>query len=307
MIHIDRYQSKQHDELVNFLNNNWEFDTISSEVLTEKMEGDPNWNPALTLIAHNKGALRGFAMGVIRDIRGTRYGYIKLMAVDKAFRRLKIATNLYQCIEEEFKKLNVQIVRLGDVPLNYFMPGIDPHYTPAVCMALKLGFTQFGEAVNMCVDVQKYTWDTVNEEKALVEQNIEIRRAQTADLQAILKFTSVEWALWENEIRVAMADNPPSVHIALMNGEVKAFSAHNANNKGTGWFGPMGTHTDLRGKGVGNILLKRCLKDMRTQGYKHCTIPWVAPIAFYSHYADASISRLFWRFEKELTSSNTPT
>jgi GNAT superfamily N-acetyltransferase len=33
-----------------------------------------------------------------------------------------------------------------------------------------------------------------------------------------------------------------------------------------GWFGPMGTHPDLRGLGIGSILLKRCLKDMKRNG-----------------------------------------
>ena len=77
-------------------------------------------------------------------------------------------------------------------------------------------------------------------------------------------------------------------------------SDHNTNNFGTGWFGPMGTHPDLRGMGIGEILLKRCLQDMKEEGLEYSTIPWVAPIAFYSHYCYAMIERVFWRFEKSL-------
>jgi len=62
-----------------------------------------------------------------------------------------------------------------------------------------------------------------------------------------------------------MTDNPPSVHIALNNGNLRAFSVHNGNNKEAGWFGPMGTHPDIRGIGVGKVLLKRRLLDMLNQ------------------------------------------
>jgi mycothiol synthase len=97
---------------------------------------------------------------------------------------------------------------------------------------------------------------------------------------------------------VALGNHPVSVHVAVVDGIVKAFSAHSANNTGTGWFGPMGTHPDLRGKGVGSILLKRCLEDLKHAGHSQAIIPWVGPIAFYSHFCGAVVDRVFWRYEK---------
>jgi mycothiol synthase len=79
-----------------------------------------------------------------------------------------------------------------------------------------------------------------------------------------------------------------------------AFSAHEGNNKGTGWFGPMGTSAELREKGAGSILLKKCLKDMKEMGFVKAIIPWVGPIPFYMHHVNSKVERVFWRYEKIL-------
>ena len=77
-----------------------------------------------------------------------------------------------------------------------------------------------------------------------------------------------------------------------------AFSAYETNNKGTGWFGPMGTTEKARGKGVGGILLKRCINDLKKSGFEKAIIPWVGPIPFYMHYINSPVKRIFWRYEK---------
>jgi len=297
---FSQYKPQELAELTSFLDRNWELDTINESLLEEKLNGDPGWDPQLTFLCRKEESITGFMQGVIRDIQGTRYGYIKLMAVEKAYRRQGIARAMYMKLEKAFHKLNVEIVRIYDVPLNYWMPGIDPGYTPAICFAQNMGFEQFGESFNMKVDLQDSDWETIEQEEELKSEKVIVKRADAADKQGILKFISEEWILWSNEVEVALKDNPPSMHIALLDGKIKAFSAHNANNKGTGWFGPMGTHPDMRGKGIGAILLKRCLKDMKQQGLKHSIIPWVGPLSFYAHFANATVDRVFWRFEKKL-------
>lgn len=287
-------------QLTAFLNHAWEFDSITADLLNEKLYGDPNWQPELALVMHDENQIIGFMQGVVRDIRGIRYGYIKLMGVAQKYRRKGIASTLYNKLESAFKDLAVEVIRIYDAPLNYWMPGIDPKYTPALCWALRKGFKRFGDTANLKVDLYNQNWDTSLQEKKLASEGIEVRRAKADDKQAVLDFIQDEWALWGNEVKMTFKDTPPSIHIALVNGQVKAFSAHNGNNKGTGWFGPMGTHPDLRGKGMGAILLKRCLNDMKDMGLKHSVIPWVGPIDFYGWHANAIVERIFWRFEKTL-------
>ena len=181
------------------------------------------------------------------------------------------------------------------------MPGIDPRYTPAICFAQKMGFEHCGDAINMKVDLTVADWNVSVQLAQFKSNGISISRAIEADKATLFEFIKDEWALWQYELEMAFRSNPIAIYIARYEGSIKAFSAYNGNNLGTGWFGPMGTHADLRGKGVGSVLLYLCLNDMKKLGHKSCTIPWVAPISFYAHYAQAEIDRVFWRFEKKIS------
>ena len=286
--------------LAAFLDRNWDYDRMDETLLREKLFDDPLADPELCLTAYSGNMIVGFLYAVRRTVRGQEFGYVKLMAVDEARRRQMIGSALYRQAEKLLVKKGATHIRWYDVPLNYFMPGIDPRYTAAFCFALKHGFKQFGEAINMVCDLEGQDFSTQDVEDAIAAEGIEVRRATHDDRQTLKKLLDAEWELWNNEVSMAMRDTPPSVHIAFKKGELKAFSVHNGNNKGTGWFGPMGTHPDMRGLGIGTILLKRCLNDMQQEGHKKAIIPWVAPIAFYSHFVNARINRVFWRMEKEV-------
>ncbi len=281
-----------------FLQHNLIYDTLPTSLLEEKLTADPFADPDLCFTSYENWNITGFIFCVRRSVRGKEYGYIKLMAVEKQARRNKTGTKLFREAEKELIRKGAKIIRWGDSPFNYFMPGIDPRYTAAYCFATKMGFRKFDEAINMFVDLKSSSWETMKEEERLAKLDIQVRRALHDDWDGIDELLSNEWDLWKHEVNVAMRDNPPSVHIALKNNKTLAFSVHNGNNRGTGWFGPMGTHPDLRGTGIGAVLLKRCLSDMRKQGHQYATIPWVGPVSFYAHHVGAVIERVFWRMEK---------
>jgi len=301
MINIRTYKPEDFEAILALLQDNLLYDQISREVLHEKIYNDPFPETAGIYVADVNHKPVAFMMGVLRKIRGDQFGYIKLMAVDSQYRRKGIAFRLYQHLETFLRNAGCNFLRIMDVPMNYFMPGIDPRYTAAVCFAEKSGFTRFAESCNMTVDLKISEWDTADEENQLRNDNIDIRRAKKEDREEILNFLKSEWELWQYEVTMAMKTAPGCVFIARQNGKVKAFAAYNGNNIGTGWFGPMGTHPDMRGKGIGRILLYRCLKDMKDAGLAESTIPWVAPVCFYAHYAHAQVTRTFWRYQKILT------
>lgn len=298
MVNYRTYRDSDFEQVLLLLNNNKKFDHLSKNLLHEKLYQDPGWDVETTLVAEDNGNIIGFLQGVTRMIRDEKYGYIKLIAVDESRHREGIGSKLYNKLEALFKASGFYRIRIYDVPLNYFMPGVDPRYTPAVCFALKHGFKHTGDACNMQVDLLSKNWELQEDIDKLKKQHIEICRAEERDKEELFNFISQEWALWQNELEMAFKTDPVSIFVARLNGEIKAFSAYNGNNVGTGWFGPMGTHADLRGKGMGSVLLYLCLNDLKAAGFTKATIPWVAPIGFYSHYANAEIDRVFWRFEK---------
>ena len=297
---IRTYQPEDFTAVLELFRQHMEYDAMTAELLHEKFFDDPNWLPEACFGAWENDQLLGFVQGTLRDIRGTRYGYVKLMAVHGEHRRKGIARALYARLEDFMRYREADVMRLYDVPLNYFQPGIDPRYTSAVCAAERLGFKRNGDTLNMLVSLQDQSWDVSSEIEQLRADGITVARATVEEREEVLDFLQGNWVLWRKELSMAYRTNPISVHIARLNGEVKAFSAFNGNNQFTGWFGPMLTHDDLRGKGIGAVLLKLCLQDMKDAGYSHSIIPWVGPIAFYAHYANAYIDRVFWRYEKKL-------
>ncbi len=297
---IRKYRDEDFDKVLGLLRDALVHDTITPEILKEKIHEDPNFDPKMALVAGEDGEVSGFMLGVTRDVRGERIGYLKLMAVAPDQRKKGVARSLYEKMEALFRKAGVQKVRIFDVPLNYFQPGIDPRYTEALCFAWRMGFERFDDTSNLIVDLGRSDWETSDKEEKLAQEGIHIRRATEEDRVELLRFIEDEFALWRHEVSMSFQRDPIAVHIAEVNDTIRGFSAYNGNNVGTGWFGPMGTSGSLRGKGIGEVLLKRCLCDLKDEGNKKAIIPWVGPIAFYAHHAGARVDRVFWRFEKPL-------
>lgn len=287
--------------LLKFWNDNVCYDLMPDFLLYEKTFGDPDFNPEMTLIAFENEKIIAFMQGLVRQIEpNMKRGWIKLLATDANHRRQGLATWLLKTIEEQMKSHSVTTLRLMDSNPNYFQPGIDPRYTEAIAFAERNEFKRFADTANLEVDLKHQHFDTSLEEQQLASENNFIRRAKKSDWPLVEDLIVNHFKAWLPEIQTTYNNDPISLHIAEFKGRIEAFSAYDANNLNTGWFGPMGTTPILRGKGIGGILLKRCLDDMKSQGHKISIIPWVGPIPFYLHYANARLTRVFWRYEKKL-------
>ena len=290
--------------LLEFWNRNVQRDPMPAHILLEKTFGDSNFNPDMTLLEVENENIMAFMQGLIRQVDlNLKRGYIKLFATDVTKRRQGLATRLFKNIEAQMKSQGVPTIRLLDSNPNYFQPGIDPRYTEAIAFAERNGFKRFADTSNLEVDLKNQDFDTSADEQQLAGENIFIRRATPADWQLVEHLIVNQFKAWLPEIQTTYNNNPISLHIAEYNGKIEAFSAYDSNNLNTGWFGPMGTNPILRGKGIGGILLKRCLADMKKQGHNVSIIPWVGPIPFYLHYANAKLTRVFWRYEKSVGES----
>ncbi len=101
---------------------------------------------------------------------------------------------------------------------------------------------------------------------------------------------------WRAEGGEAYRNRPVSQFVAHLAGQVCGFGVHSVS--GPGEFGPLLTANGLRGRGIGQVLLKRCLADLQRQGYRRAEIVWAGPISFYARAVQARIGRVFWEWKK---------
>lgn len=289
------------EPLLRMWNASARYDPMTPELFREKTWDDEDFESETALVSEENGEITGFMAGMIRDAGDGPLGVIKLAAVSVSHRRNGLGSRLLHAVEQRLASEGAGIVRVCESPPNYLTPGVDCRYSSAPYFFEKHGYERRGEACNMTVDLEDRTFPTGDEERALRAQGLEVRRASTDDAPAVMRLLDCHWPSWKGEIGKSLHNSPPTLHIALREKEVVAFAAWDANNFGTGWFGPMGTAPEMRRKGIGHVLLFRCLSDIVASGQPVATIPWVDPVGFYEQCASAAVSRIFHRYEKVLS------
>ncbi|MFH0979935.1 MAG: GNAT family N-acetyltransferase [Planctomycetota bacterium] len=273
------------------------FDSFSVDLLAEKLFRVPR--PDQEEYRVYLAELEGTPVGMMQTIwrAAETKGWLGLFAVSPGQRRRRIAATLLQQVKQDWRGAGVSRVEVLAIPGNYFTPGLDPRYTEAVCFLEQSGFERFKDGVNLTARLDR-PFETGAEERRLVEIGVEVRRARHGDVPLLDIFFGEHFGPdWRLEAELAMANDPPALHLGLREGRVVAFSAHSTQNREWGFFGPMGTAPPARGLGIGRVLLWRCLNDLRHAGHRTAVIPWVGPIAFYSHHAGCRVSRVFWRYQ----------
>jgi len=287
---------------------------LSDVLFDEKVWEDPDIADGMRVAAINSsGRLTGFGIGVPRGTT-PQCGAIKLLAVDARDRHAGVGSAIMASLVESLRLGGCNRIRLGESPPNYLQAGVDSDDEGARLFFESLGFASFGKAHDMLCSLKPLDLDTTGDERRLAAQGIRIRRAGersgTSELAAIdgqgdtraLSAIGELWSAWLPEVNAALALSPPAVHLAeTFDGVFAGFAAHSANNRSVGWFGPMGTDPRYRGLGIGTILLRRCLRDLREAGFETATIPWVGPVEFYERSVGARTRRSYLRYELIIT------
>jgi len=274
------------------------YDHFTWTEFQRKTVGDPGYRPDMFLGAYEGAALIGAMVGVFRGGPGNARCNLKIYGVLAQHRLQGIGSALLARLQETARQAGASSMEVPGGFL-YFFPGLDPRYTPAVAFLLRRGFERTGETFNMWADLTAHSWDTAAEEERLKAEGIAVRRVREEDREALGQFMLREFSqVWLMETSLAYANEPATCHVALVHDRIEAFAASQVC--GEGWFGPMGTSSALRGKGIGRVLMYRCFRDLRDLGYGGAVIPWVGPPDFYAKFALAHIDRVFWQFRRAL-------
>lgn len=300
MIHIREATPADLPALFTLASTALTYDSFSSDLLAQKLffNPHPEQDEYTTLIAEVKHRPVGMMQHVVR--RSEEKAWLGIFAVETARRRQSIASQLYKAVSASWSERRVRTADVMTLPTNYLVPGVDPRYTPACCFVESLGFVQRAAKANMRAYLDD-DFNTLREEDQLRRLGFEFRRAEHRDMNIMERFFAKNFGEgWLAEVRLAMRQQPPSVHVAVVGAEVIAFAAHSTMNQEWGNFGPMGTADEARGLGLGEILLRRCMADLQAAGHKTAVIPWIGPYGFYSRLLNCHIDRVFWQYRLEL-------
>lgn len=253
--------------------------------------------PGIGFVATADGELAGVVLGSSSH-RDDSIGHIDLIAVRPAARRQGIGRALLVRAEGALAGRGaVEVLLAGNAPY-YAWPGIDVRYTPAVCAATALGYEQDRTAWNMTADLTNLRATEAAEER-LAASGVTVRRAEPGDVPALIAFARANFSDgWAGEVSDSVGRPGAGCHIALRDAEVLGFAAYGSSRPS--WFGPMGTAPAAQGLGIGGVLLRRCLRDLREAGYEQAQIGWVGPVPFYASAVGARIERVFFLYRKQL-------
>jgi mycothiol synthase len=183
---------------------------------------------------------------------------------------------------------------------NYFTPGVVMTDTPAIDFFTKRGFRETAKTYNMVAELgvgsgewgvgeKNRTPPTASLPLPTPQSPLPIRvTAQTRE--RVLTFIENEFGrIWQFEASNA-GDNLFYVEV---DGNIAGFAAHDANNRGLGFFGPTGVARAHRGRGLGAALLRASLADLHRLGYERAIIPWTDALEFYRKACGATVAAQF--------------
>lgn len=270
--------------------------------------------PEYALVAEAGGEVVGFLLGSLGPAPkdppagsfAERRGHVNLLAVRADVRRRGIGSALLAAMEGRLLAAGANVLMIGGATPVFAWPGVDVRYTAASCLFESRGYAPSRHGVNMTVELEtaeaKGLLATDEDEKRLAAEAITVRRLVESDREPITPWLTAWGGTWVREALSTLGKKDAATYVAVLrdgtaDAEYVGFASHGVNR--AGWFGPMGTGGELRKLGIGRVLLRRCLADLRAEGHATADICWVGPVAFYARTVDAYVERVFWLYRKE--------
>lgn len=254
------------------------------------------------VVAESQGDIIGACYGSLgTGPRGRLSGHVDLLAVAPRASGHGAGLMLLAGIEELLAERGAADVVLAGNPPVYLWPGIDARYTAMTCLAAHAGFERYADAVDMVVDLQAADLDCAPDTDRLAAAGLTVRRASSTESERLVDWLRAgPWgsSSWPDEAAATLARQPAGCHVACRGEGYVGFACHGSVRRG--WFGPMGTIEPERRHGIGSLLLRYCLYDMKAAGLQVARIGWVGPVGFYTRSVGARVERVYWQYRKAL-------
>ena len=281
-ITIRPYRGGDEANIVSLWNRVLTHDLLDAPTFYQKFLLDPNFDPNGTLVAADHDHVIGFIQAMLRKVPlGSDLepdtGWITALAVDPAYRRRGVASQLLGRAEGWLKENGHHHVEFSSYAPSYVVPGIDEAgYPGATAFFAAQGY----RTLYPCVAMDRSLVDYVMPDD--VRQLVARRESEGVTFEAItppyyvplLQFCEREfYGDWTRAIREALIRNvPPSqIRICREATTILGFTVFGAYDRSFDRFGPFGVAESQRGRGLGKALLHLTLQEQQRQ---HCHASW---------------------------------
>ncbi len=316
---IRPYTGADESALIELWNAAMSCDRINPAVFRSRVLLDLNFHPGGLLLAEQDGALVGFILSIMRQVPQfldgiePERGWITAFGVHPAYRRAGIGRALFDAALERMAAMGRQEVYISPYTPNYFLPGVDTGAYPEAMEFLKAtGWKMISEPISMHAETTRFQVpvEVIERERALAEEGTHIRPVGSADLPDLMAFIARhfgwDWVRFAQETLLELF-GPGSDQIcflvATQNEHIVGYCQQRRER-----FGPFGVDPALRGKGLGRVLLFRCLEDMLAKGFHSAWFLWTgADAARLYSLAGFRQVRQFAVFKKDITAKTRRT
>ena len=229
-------------------------------------------------------------LGVVATVRRGGAGFIRLLAVHPARRRLGVGSALLAAAEADLDGCSHAVVG-SDAP-DYLFPGVCTRMTEMLCLMEARRYRRGDVNLNMGVDLTRLSADPGG-----------AQLATAADAEEVRGWTQQHWPSWTDEVMRALGKD--RLLIGRDSRGIAGFCAWDVNRGG--WLGPIAVRPAELGGRVGVPLLMGALHRMRADGRSHAETSWISPVRFYVRNAGATISDAYIVHRRRLTPRPTET
>lgn len=290
-------------------------DPIALDVFVARILLDVNFDPDGFIVAEAAGEVVGFIYAAVRSTPMYRddferhEGWASVFFVHPAWRRRGIGRALVQAALDYVRAQGRPALAIAPYAPSYFWPGPDvERHAAAAALLTAMGFTIIEEPVAMDIGLVGFT--VPDEVWRLREQRERggyaigaLERRYIAD---VLAFTYEHFgADWSRAVRDALLRGAGLHHvlIARRNAEVVGFCLYGAYDQAAERFGPFGVRADMRGLGLGKLLLYDCLQRMQASGLHTAYFMWTGeddPAGHLYRRTGFQVTRRFQVFKRDI-------
>ena len=284
---IRPYQGKDESDLLDVWNKAMPADRINASLFRTQVLLDPNFHPDYVPVAVEDGRVVGFILCLFRQVPYFLQGmdeneaWISAFGVHPDYRRRGIGTALFENIVDKLRADGRSLVDISPYVPNYFVPGVDTSAYPDSIRFLheRIGFQTLYHAISMGNDLTDFRVPAELQariDRAEAEDGLTIRPIEAADIPDLMPFL-VEHFGWDwfrhaqSYLLEYFGDSPHRICflVAREKGEVVGF-CQQRNER----YGPFGVRPDCRNRGIGRMLLFKCLEAMAAKHVFYAYFLW---------------------------------